>query len=237
MGGWSLLDYSLHDAPDPQRLLPLAYASILSSWALMNTGNPASNYGYWYPGAGNDGGAGGGFEPAPYGKTWLGQPHHRGSWYYGCEIDLGFGGALRAAATVFADDPLFGPIAYGGSCKQDGQNWQVWCKDGVRRRFHILRQGQRVHLQIDRDHIAADAPVRFDAALTALSFTLETSSPAPHATTLRLAGLPPGNYTVALDGQAPTVCRQAENAEARVELKLSRPRHTVSITATKSQEK
>ncbi len=37
---------------------------------------------------------GGGFEPAPYGRTWLEQPHHRGSWYYASEIDLGYCGAL-----------------------------------------------------------------------------------------------------------------------------------------------
>jgi hypothetical protein len=236
MGGWSLLDYSLHDAPNPQRLLPLAYASILSSWALMNTGTPDSNYGYWYPGAANDGGAGGGFEPAPYGKTWLGQTHHRGSWYYGCEIDLGFGGALRAAATIFANDPLFGPLAYGGTCKQDGQNWQVWCKDGVRRRFHILWQNQRVHLQIDRDHIAADVPLQFDASLSALSFTLEAANPQPHATTLRLAGLPAGDYAIALDGQPAGLCRQQGATEARVDLKLNRPRHAVTLVAIKSQD-
>ena len=233
MGGWALLDYSLHDAAEPNRLLPLAYASILSSWALMNTGTPQSNYGFWYPGKENDGGAGGGFEPAPYGRTWLGQPHHRGSWYYGCEIDLGFGGALRAAATIFAEDPIFGPLAYGGTCKPQGQGWQVWCKDGVRRRFHILRPEQRMHLLLDRDHLAADVPVRFDDALSTLAFTVETTQRAAHVTALRLAGLPTGSYALALDDQPPRELVQQRDAEARVELKLNRPRHTVTITARK----
>ncbi|HEX7051769.1 MAG TPA: DUF5695 domain-containing protein, partial [Longimicrobiales bacterium] len=97
LGGWAVLDYGLHYAADAAPYLRLGYASYLSAWALMNTGTPESNYGYWYPGAENDGGAGGGFEPAPYGRTWLEQPHHRGSWYYSCEIDLGYCGALRAA--------------------------------------------------------------------------------------------------------------------------------------------
>ncbi len=97
MGGWAVLDHAMHFAADPSANLRLGYASYLSAWALMNTGTPESNYGYWYPGDANDGGAGGGFEPAPFGHTWLGQPHHRGSWYYACEIDLGFCGALRAA--------------------------------------------------------------------------------------------------------------------------------------------
>ncbi|MEI7908353.1 MAG: DUF5695 domain-containing protein [Verrucomicrobiota bacterium] len=237
MGGWSLLDYTLHDAVDPQRLLPLAYGSILSSWALLNSGTAQSNYGYWYPGVANDGGASGGFEPAPYGKTWLGQPHHRGAWSYGCEIDLGFSGALRASATIFADDPLFGPIAYGGTCLRDDRSWQVWCKDGVRRRFHILRKDQRVHLQLDRDHIAADVPLRFDDALSTLSFTLESPDPQPRATTLRLAGLPTGDYTIALDGQAAGLCHQQGDVEARVELKPTRSRHVVTIAITRSQTK
>src|SRR5690606_31742182 len=102
MGGWSVLDYALHHAANPFAYLRLGYASFLSAWALMNSGTPQSNYGYWYPGPENDGGAGGGFEPAPFGQTWLEQPHTRGSWYYSCEIDLGFCGALRCARTVIA---------------------------------------------------------------------------------------------------------------------------------------
>ena len=235
MGGWALLDYSLHDAPDPHRLLPLAYASTLSSWALMNTGTPESNYGFWYPGRDNDGGAGGGFEPSAFGRTWLGQAHQRGSWYFGCEIDLGFGGALRASATVFADDPVFGPIAYGGTCKRDGKSWQVWCRDGVRRRFHIIRENQRASLELDRDHFAADVPVRFDASLSAISFAVETTQPAAHTTSLSLAGFPPGNYRVKIDRQPPQEFLQ-QDSETHLKLKLDRPRHNVVITAINRKE-
>ena len=35
----------------------MGYASYLSSWALLNSGTPESNYGYWYPGQANDEGA------------------------------------------------------------------------------------------------------------------------------------------------------------------------------------
>src|SRR2546427_7039791 len=48
----------------------------------------------------------------------LGQPMHRGNWYYSCEENLGFCGALRAAATILADDPIFGRICYGGTWQQ-----------------------------------------------------------------------------------------------------------------------
>jgi len=57
--------------------------------------------------------AGGGFEPAPYGTSWLEQPHHRGAWYYACETDLGYCAALRSALTVLADDPIFGRFCCG----------------------------------------------------------------------------------------------------------------------------
>jgi hypothetical protein len=79
----------------------------------MNTGTAESNCGYWYPGRANDGAAGGGFEPAPYGTSWLEQPHHRGAWYYACETDLGYCAALRSAITVLADDPIFGRFCCG----------------------------------------------------------------------------------------------------------------------------
>jgi hypothetical protein len=131
MGGWAVLDYGLHFAADPGPYLRLGYASYLSAWALMNTGTPESNYGYWYPGVANDGGAGGGFEPAPYGQTWLGQPHHRGSWYYACEIDLGYCGALRTAATILTDDPIFGRICLGGDWKKSDQGERTFEKGVV----------------------------------------------------------------------------------------------------------
>ena len=50
-GGWGLLDYGLNFATNATDYLRLGYGSILSSWATMNSGTPASNYGFWYPGA------------------------------------------------------------------------------------------------------------------------------------------------------------------------------------------
>jgi hypothetical protein len=34
----------------------------------------------------------------------------RGPWYYASEVDLGYSGALRTAATILADDPVFRPL-------------------------------------------------------------------------------------------------------------------------------
>jgi len=70
MGGWAVLDHALHYDPDPADHLRLGYASLLSSWALMNTGDAASGYGFWTPGAKHDGTAGWGF-PAAQGRRGM----------------------------------------------------------------------------------------------------------------------------------------------------------------------
>ena len=142
MGGWSLLQHALYTAEDPFKLLRLAYASLLSSWALLNAGD---TQGYWFPGTEHNGAAGGGFENAPYGKTWLDQPHHRGSWYYSCEIDLGFCGALRGAAVILADDPDLGTVCYGGK-HIDGT---ILPADGLHKRFHHIQKDARLHVLLE----------------------------------------------------------------------------------------
>jgi hypothetical protein len=53
MGGWAVEDYGLNFASDPIPYLRLGYASYLSSWALLSSGTPESNYGYWFPGKEN----------------------------------------------------------------------------------------------------------------------------------------------------------------------------------------
>ena len=200
MGGWSVLDYALHHAEDPWPYLRLGYASFLSAWALMNTGTPESDYGYWYPGPENDGGAGGGFEPAPYGETWLDQPHSRGSWYYSCEIDLGFCGGLRCARTVIADDPVFGRFCFGGDWREAGSAFVVVPRDGLRRRFHAMLTGARLHLETDVDRFATGEPIFLREDFSELRFELESRNPATHLNAVRLAGLRAGTYQVLQGG-------------------------------------
>lgn len=149
MGGWSILDYALYHAADPFEFLRLGYGSLMSSWALMNTGTEESNYGYFFPGKEHDGAASGGFEPLYIGETWLQQPHHGGPWYYSCEIDLGFCGYLHGAATILADDPIFGMTCMGGKAENEGNVWTVVPNDGVNRRFHLVTKEKRLHLTTD----------------------------------------------------------------------------------------
>lgn len=145
MGGCSLLDYACYYAEKPFEILRLAYGSILGSWALLNCGDQESDYGYWFPGKEKDGCASGGFEPLYSGETWLNQPHKGGAWYYSCEIDLGFCGGLRGAATVLAEDPIFGRICYGGILEERTDELEVKCRDGVGRRFHYMGSTARFH--------------------------------------------------------------------------------------------
>lgn len=203
MGGWAVKDYGLYFAQDPLPYLRLGYASYLSSWALLNSGNAESNYGYWYPGKNNDGGAGGGFEPRPWGRAWLGNKEMgRGSWWYSGEIDLGYSGALRSAATVFVDDPIFGAFAYGGDAVREKNVTQVIPRDGLRARFHIVSGKQRVHILLDRDGFAKDKPVLFDDSLSVIKFNLENRSTASHEVLIRVAGLPRGAYQVKAQGHS-----------------------------------
>lgn len=211
MGGWSVLDYGLYMAEDPFDYICLGYASYLSSWALMNTGTPGSNYGYWYPGLENDGGAGGGFKPEPYGRSWLGKTHGRGSWYYGCEIDLGFSGALRTATTILANDPIFGRVAYGGDWVAVDKGVAVIPKDGLRRRFHVIEKSRRLHVLLDRDGFAKGRPITISDAMDRLSFELENRTGTEHTTILSIQGFKPGRYELSVDGRITT---QKETSDA-----------------------
>jgi hypothetical protein len=155
----------------------------------VNSGTPESHYGYWYPGKENDGAAGGGFEPRAWATSWLGKSHPRGSWYYGCEIDLGYCGALRSAATIVADDPIFGPIAYSDRLAETPNGFVVTPKDGLRQRLHVVRGERRLHLVLDRNGFAADQPIWIDSSLRENRFTLENRSGDAHTTIAELSGV------------------------------------------------
>lgn len=203
MGGWSILDYGLYFAKDPWPYLRLGYASLLSSWALMNTGTPESNYGYWYPGKENDGGAGSAYVPQAHGSNWFGKSQPRGAWQYSGEIDLGFGAALRTAAVIVVDDPIFGRFAYGGELKRHGNQNKVIPEDGVRRQFHIVEAQRKIHIELEQDGFAAQAPIIFDKDLREISFQLENREPEhkAHLAELRASGLDAA-YVVIIDGTA-----------------------------------
>ncbi len=215
MGGWGVLDYAVNFAPSPYDWLQLGYASYLSSWSLVNSGTAETNYGFWYPGKENDGAAGWQFMSAKAGNAWMGSSYPggvtepRGPWHYDGEIDLGFGGALRMAATVVTNDPTFGWIAYGGVMKDEGATLSVNPRDGVRQRLAVVTQDRglpfadslsRLKVELERDGFAASRDLVVDKALGRIAFSLENRTGSAHVTGLRLSFPVNTHYGVFVDG-------------------------------------
>ncbi len=195
MGGWGLLDYAVNYATNATDYLRLGYGSYLNGWSTMNSG-PAPDYGFWYPGAANDGGCGGGFEPSPYNTTWLGgQPMHRGPWYYSAEENLGFCGAIRSGATILADDPIFGRFCYGGAWSNALDGIEIIPLDGVRQRFHAMFNSGNLHLVLDNDNFAAGQPIVLQPDLSQVSFQIESENTAAHSVMLHFTPSTTATYT------------------------------------------
>jgi len=221
MGGWSILDYGLHFAQDPTDYLRLGYASSLSSWALVNSGTEESGYGYWNPSKNNDGATGGGFVPEAMGRGWIGKEMARGAWYYSAEEDVGYCGALRTHATIVARDPIFGEMAYGGILARKGRAVEVVPRDGLRVRFHVIRDDQRLHMMLDHDGYAGEKPVVVSDDLARIQFTLENRTGRPHETGLEISGLPAGEYAVAVDGRSVATVRGGTPQVQRIALPVA----------------
>ncbi len=201
MGGWSVLDYGIHFADDPHDWLQLGYASYLSSFALMNTGRPETNYGFWYPGRENDGAIGQALTPFKQSSTWMGYTEERGPWRYDSEQNLGMGAVTRMASTILADDPLFGWIAYGGKLEKAGNGYRVTPRDGVRIRFWLIDDQQRVGIELDRDGFKKENPILVSNERDRLEFVLENRTGTSHPTRLTLDAKGPEVWRMSLDGE------------------------------------
>ena len=150
MGGAAVLDYALYFDENPARSLRTAYASMLSSWSLMNLGERDP----WYPHKDNEGTVGWAFQLEDGGKTFPGFRCAYGPWPVDGEIDSGLSGAICASCSVLAQDPDFGLVLYGGEVRREGDALVVIPRDGVRSAFHALHElPRRLHLAIDRDAI------------------------------------------------------------------------------------
>ena len=202
MGGWSILDYGLYFAKDPAEYLRLGYASSLSSWALVNSGTAESGYGFWWPGKENDGATGGGFNPEPMGGGWIRKAVPRGAWYYSAEEDVGYCGALRTHATIVTKDPIFGEFAYGAELTRKGDSVEVIPRNGLRARFHVIRDDERLHLELTGDSFASERPIVVNNALTKIQFNLDNRVKATHKVQLAIGGLRAGDYQVTVSGKA-----------------------------------
>ena len=134
----------------------------------------------------------------------------RGPWHYDGEIDLGFGGALRMAATVVTNDPTFGWFAYGASMTASGATVSVIPRDGLRRRLDVIIPDRtlpfaediaRFKLELERDGFTAEAPITIDKALTSIAFTIENRMSRPHVTSIKLSLPLNSHYELRQDGK------------------------------------
>jgi hypothetical protein len=248
MGGWGVLDYALNFAPRPFDWLQLGYASYLGSWCLMNTGRPETGYGFWYPGPENDGASGWQFMSAKAGSAWMGSSYPggvivpRGPWRYDGEIDLGYGGALRMAATVVARDPVFGWIAYGGALEEKRGEVAVEPRDGVRRRFAAVVPGPagsgplRLKIELERDGFAAGKSIAIDKSLGKIAFTVENRTADAHRTGLRFSFPAGASYELTRDGRRiPLVATGEWDYPWRAEVDVAGPSVSVELARKKGR--
>ena len=199
MGGWGILDYALNFSKDPADYIRLGYQSYLSSFALINSGTSESNYGFWYPGPENDGASGWAFEPQKYATTWIQKPQGRGPWFYDGEIDLGFGGATRMAATIITNDPVFGRVAYGGELTEANNLLKVIPRDGRNEKLYYREGDHKIDIELNRDGFETNHTVVIDPTGKMITFSVENRTKDKHDLIISTKGLN-GSYNVKLDG-------------------------------------
>lgn len=202
MGGWAVLDYGIRFADDPFEWVQHGYASYLASFSLMNTGTPESGYGYWAPGAVNDGALGQAFQPVKYSRTWMGYPEERGPWRYDSEQNLGMGAVTRMASTILADDPYFGWIAYGGKLENTTDEFKVWPKDGVRIRFWLLDNDRRIGIELERDGFSKTEPIVVNKKTGRIKFFIRNTTDNTHITRLLIDSKDAGKWQLSMDGES-----------------------------------
>jgi hypothetical protein len=166
----------------------------------------------------------------------------RGPWWYDGEIDLGFGGALRMAATIVTRDPDFGWFAYGGALAENGATLSVRPRDGLRRRLTVIvpdmylpfpEDVRRLRLELERDGFAAERQITIDKALGTVTFIVENRTGAPHVTGLRLSYPVNATYRVVQDG-TPVPVSQTGNWDYPWRAELSVGAGPVSVTIART---
>lgn len=199
MGGVALLDYGVRFAEQPADFIRYGYNSLLSSWALMNTGDRSSDYGYWHKGVDRDGAVGWAFSYYQHSHPYMNYINvGRGPWRYDGEIDHGLAGAVHGAGCYIVDDPLFGEVCYGGRLIATERDWRVRPWDGVCRYVSIPGVG-RFEFRLENDGLDPQG-MEVSRDLSRLAFAVERRSPGPHDCRIRLDNLPPGRYKLLVEG-------------------------------------
>jgi hypothetical protein len=247
MGGWGILDYAVNFSDRPSDWLQLGYASYLSSWCLVNSDSAGKGFGFWFPGKENDGAAGWQFMSAKVGSAWIGSSYPggvmepRGPWHYDGEIDLGFGGALRMAATVLTRDPIFDWLVYGGALTVESNELRIVPRDGLRQRFYAILSDakspkvpvRRFKMELDRDGFVAEQNIVTDKSLNKIAFTVENRTGDEHTTDLLLSFPSGSSYSVLQNGKTIPLSQSGNwDYPLRAELKVLAQTSKIEIVHT-----
>lgn len=188
LGGWAILDYGLNDSKNIYDHINLGFASILSSWALVNSGNEEDNFGYWFKGKENDGAAGWAYEPKLFNKPWGVKQMCRGIWNVDGEIDMGLGSSIDSLCTIFVDDPNFGRVCYGGNLKVYDDRYEIYPLDGVRNKFFCRLDEFFIDVTIKRDQFSDIDPIVIYRTHDLLKITINNSSKTEHNLEIKISG-------------------------------------------------
>lgn len=230
MGGYSVLDYGLRYADEPAEWLQLGYHSYMNPFGVMNAGDEASDYGYWYSGKERDGALGQCFTPTKFASAWIGTQESRGPWRYCGEGDLGMCAITRTAATILTVDPALGVLAYGGNLsEEDSGSCQVRVADGVRTTFWVVGKEHRYGLQLHRDNISGTMPVEVSADFSTLTLTLDNGVSGKHSTELTVEAIDGKRPVLSWDGRQIPVSGRPQKGKYVYSLPVSRAQHTLSI--------
>jgi hypothetical protein len=139
----------------------------------------------------------------------------RGPWHYDGEIDLGFGGALRMAATVVTHDPVFGWIVFGGEWREEEDCLSFMPRDGLLQRFAVIvpdssdakPSPSRLKVELDRDGFVPDEEIRVQKDLSRITFALANRTGDEHRTGILLSAPPDVRPQMLQNGQSVSLKR------------------------------
>lgn len=217
MGGVALLDYGTRFAERPEDFIRWGYNSLLGSWALMNTGDEASGYGYWMPGKQTDGAAGWTFSVYNHIRPYM--PYlfvNRGPWRFDGEIDHGFTGGVHGQGCYLVNDPLFGEIAYGGRLVAKQAEWVVTPWDGTRN-YIAIPQADRFEMRLTGGGFQSGEAVEIARDLKRIAFRLEQRGLSPQVA-ISLSHLPKGRYAIRLGEKVQSSFAVMDEATVKVQV-------------------
>jgi hypothetical protein len=203
MSGAAILDYGFNFSTNPNNYINIGYNSMLSTWALMNSGNKEQGFGYWFPSKENDGAVGWAFNPYQNGATYFKKiSTPRGPWRYCGEIDHGLVSAVHDLATYVVEDEILGLVGYGAEVIEKEETYEIFPKDGVRQKLRLLVQGKNVGIELSRDGFRRDKSIIVTKNMDSFTFYIENRYDKPHQCMILFENLSRGNYLIKVNGES-----------------------------------